>query len=348
MEPDINMAAGMQLPERKLTKFLIMFDNSNLLYFPGQFLSGRVIVELQDEMAITGLLFHVCGEAVVNVTANRRDRQTDKENYIDFRLRLLGEPDGTQGGAPVLLSPGIHSFPFKLGLPIGLPSTFLGKHGWVQYYCKTALKEASGLAHKNQQVFIVMNPIDLNQEPGILAQPFHCEIEHKLGMTCMSTGPVTCRVRLDRGGYVPGEAINIWATIDNKSRVQIKGTRASLTETIQYITKNKVMETESRELAAVSRGKIKVGETDDWKSEQLFVPPLPPTNLRGCHMIRIQYDVFFIVTPSNIEKPIKLQLPILLATYPLRSEDGTMRRNKKTEYPTTLPIFRPWLDEKNL
>ena len=71
---------------------------------------------------------------------------------------------------PVLLSPGIHSFPFKLGLPLGLPSTFLGKHGWVQYYCKTALKEAhTGLAHKNQQVFIVMNPIDLNQEPSILA-----------------------------------------------------------------------------------------------------------------------------------------------------------------------------------
>ena len=74
------------------------------------------------------------------------------------------------GGVPVLLSPGIHSFPFKLGLPLGLPSTFLGKHGWVQYYCKTALKEAhTGLAHKNQQVFIVMNPIDLNQEPAILA-----------------------------------------------------------------------------------------------------------------------------------------------------------------------------------
>ena len=74
------------------------------------------------------------------------------------------------GGVPVLLSPGIHSFPFKLGLPLGLPSTFLSKHGWVQYYCKTALKEAhTGLAHKNQQVFIVMNPIDLNQEPAILA-----------------------------------------------------------------------------------------------------------------------------------------------------------------------------------
>ena len=63
-------------------------------------------------------------------------------------------------------------------------------------------------------------------------------------------------------------------------------------QTIQYVTRSKVMETETRELSSVSRGKIKPQETDDWKNEKLFVPPLPPTNLRGCHLIRIQYDVF--------------------------------------------------------
>lgn len=73
------------------------------------------------------------------------------------------------GHGPSILSPGIHSFPFKLGLPMGLPSTFLGTHGWVQYYCKAALREPNGLTHKNQQVFIVMNPIDLNLEPPVLA-----------------------------------------------------------------------------------------------------------------------------------------------------------------------------------
>ena len=49
----------------------------------------------------------------------------------------------------------------------------------------------------------------------------------------------------------------------------------------------------------------------------------------------------------------------MLATYPLRNEDGTLARRKsggstnggatKTgvdQYPATLPIFRPWLDEK--
>lgn len=94
---------------------------------------------------------------------------TDEEFWLLFKLRLLERT----GQGPVLLSPGIHSFPFKLGLPLGLPSTFLGKHGWVQYYCKAAFREPAGLLHKNQQVFIVMNPIDLNLEPPILAVSHH-------------------------------------------------------------------------------------------------------------------------------------------------------------------------------
>lgn len=39
---------------RKLIKFLILFDNTSLLYFPGQFLSGRVLIELQDDTPALG------------------------------------------------------------------------------------------------------------------------------------------------------------------------------------------------------------------------------------------------------------------------------------------------------
>ena len=54
----------------------------------------------------------------------------------------------------------------------------------------------------------------------------------------------------------------------------------------------------------------------------------------------------FQIEPHSMEKPIKLQLPIMLATYPLRGDDGTLRRKRGAHYPSTLPIFRPWLDEK--
>lgn len=327
---------------RKLLKFLILFDNTSLLYFPGQFLSGRVLIELQDDTPALGLHFHVVGEGVVRVRTPRQERIHDRENYIDFRMRLLGE----SGQGPSVLSPGIHSFPFKLGLPLGLPSTFLGKHGWVQYYCTTALREPNGLTHKNQQVFIVMNPIDLNLEPSILGETFRCEVEHKFGVSCVGSGAVVCKVTLDRGGYVPGESIGISANVYNRSRVTIKSTRACLTETITYMSKGKVVQSEKRELASLSRGKIRPGDKDEWINEHLYIPPLPPTNLRGCHLIKINYDVYFIVEPKSLQKEVKLQLPIMMATYPLRSDDEEGGYKSGTHYPSTLPIFRPWLEDK--
>uniref|UniRef100_A0A2M4APP1 Putative arrestin domain-containing protein 4 n=1 Tax=Anopheles triannulatus TaxID=58253 RepID=A0A2M4APP1_9DIPT len=336
---------------RKLLKFLILFDNTSLLYFPGQFLSGRVLLELQDDTPVLGLHFHVVGECVVRVRSTRHERSYDKENYIDFRMRLLGDSDN-QG--PTVLSPGIHSFPFKLGLPVDLPSTFLGRYGWVQYYCKAGLREPSGLIHKNHQVFIVMNPIDLNLEQPYLADPFKCNIEHNLGMACVGGGIVKCKIILDRGGYVPGESIMINATVTNASSVTIKSTKAALTETIQYFARDKIMQTEKRELAVISRGKIRAGHRDEWQNESLYVPPLPPTNLRGCHLIRIQYDVCFLIEPKSLEKQIKLQLPITLGTYPFKTADGDDTNEwaetiykPETHYPSTLPIFRPWLHEKN-
>lgn len=39
---------------------------------------------------------------------------------------------------------------------------------------------------------------------------------------------------------------------------------------------------------------------DQWHNEQLYVPPLPPTNLRGCHLINIQYDIY--VSINNYER----------------------------------------------
>ena len=42
-----------------------------------------------------------------------------------------------------------------------------------------------------------------------------------------------------------------------------------------------------------SAGKIRAGHTDDWKSEQLFVPPLPPTNLR--------WNIFCICKSSSFK-----------------------------------------------
>lgn len=82
------------------------------------------------------------------------------------------------------------------------------------------------------------------------------------------------------------------AYVSNQSKITIKSTKAALTETIEYLARGKVVQVEKRELAVIARGKIRAGSVDKWQNEELYVPPLPPTNLEGCHLIEIKYDVF--------------------------------------------------------
>lgn len=72
----------------------------------------------------------------------------------------------------------------------------------------------------------------------------------------------------------------------------------------------KVVQMETRELAALRRSKIRPGHSDEWNNQQLYVPPLPPTNLRGCHLIKIQYDVYVSlacvwISPSHASQAIR-------------------------------------------
>ncbi|CAG5093140.1 Protein of unknown function, partial [Cotesia congregata] len=146
----------------------------------------------------------------------------------------------------------------------------------------------------------------------------------------------------------PSDLDVVW---DMATKVTMKSTKASLTETIQYLCRGKILASETRELASVSRGKIRPGEGEEWLNEQMYVPPLPPTNLRGCHLINILYHVYFVISPKGLDKEIKLQIPIVLATYPLRQEGGLISSapsKRGAHYPSTLPIFRPWLDDKAL
>ncbi|XP_058823049.1 arrestin domain-containing protein 4-like isoform X1 [Topomyia yanbarensis] len=324
---------------KKLLKFHIILDRDSLLYLPGQVLAGRVLLETQENTAVLGLYFHVLGECTVHVAkgTRRQDKSYDKENYIDFRMKLLDDFDNK----PILLSPGVHCFPFKLGLPVSLPSTFIGQHGWIQYYCKSSLQETSGITHRNQQVFIVLNPIDLNLEDPLMGDPLEASVNHRVGVGYLG-GTIRCNVGLDKRAYVPGENILLTGEIHNQSNVTIKTMKYALIESIQYYAHGKLLHQERRELAAVVRDRIKSGSRDVLQNGHLSVPPLPPTNLVGCHLIRIQYSVCILIEPNLMERQMVLKVPITLGTYPFRRDDQDLQEwvENYVRYPATLPVTR--------
>ena len=41
----------------------------------------------------------------------------------------------------------------------------------------------------------------------------------------------------------------------------------------------------------MTKGEIAVGESESWTGEQLYIPPLPPSDLPNCDIIDISYSV---------------------------------------------------------
>jgi hypothetical protein len=91
---------------------------------------------------------------------------------------------------------------------------------------------------------------------------------------------------------VSGENIVINGYVRNFSKVTIRHTKIVLLETIQYMSRGKVIQAEKRELAQLKFPKIRPGSRDEFVNKKLYVPPLPPTNIRNSNIIRLNYDVY--------------------------------------------------------
>lgn len=89
-----------------------------------------------------------------------------------------------------------------------------------------------------------------------------------------------------------GENIIINGFVKNFSKVTIRHTKIVLLETIQYLSRGKVIQTEKRELAQIKFPKIRPNSRDEFVNKKLYVPPLPPTNIRNSNIIRLNYDVY--------------------------------------------------------
>lgn len=96
-------------------------------------------------------------------------------------------------------------------------------------------------------------------------------------------------------GYVSGESIVINGYVKNFSKVTIRHTKIVLLETVQYLSRGKIIQTEKRELAQIKFPKIRPGSRDEIVNKKLYVPPLPPTNIRNSNIIRLNYDVYVSV-----------------------------------------------------
>ncbi|XP_050412489.1 arrestin domain-containing protein 3 isoform X2 [Patella vulgata] len=230
----------------------------------------------------------------------------------EIKMRRLEEK-----GDDHVLQPGNYSYPFSFQLPNQLPSSYESSVGRVRYTVTAVIDRPWKFDHKCKRTITFIDAVDLNLEPTA-AQGVTQQGEKTMCCLCCKSGPIRAVLKLDRLGYVPGENIRIHGEINNHSRRKMTSSFAELRMTVDYHTPSKTR-TQKNSVSKICKGPIQAGGDDIWNGDALGVPPLPPSNLRGCKIIDIKYTVTLNVDPAGPAFDLVVPIKIIIGTIPLRS-----------------------------
>uniref|UniRef100_A0A8C5LZN3 Arrestin domain containing 4 n=1 Tax=Leptobrachium leishanense TaxID=445787 RepID=A0A8C5LZN3_9ANUR len=317
----------------------LVFDNEGKNgYAAGEAVTGQVLLELSQSIQVQRLCVRACGGAYVSI---RNERGVDLTNglpiseehieYLNEESTLLAEREGEN--EPVLLSAGKHKIDFHFLLPLcHLVTSFSGKYGRVFYQFTVILERPSVPPQRVHKELRVISHIDVNS-PALLT-PVYRSKEKMVGCWILTSGPVSLSAKIGRKGYCNGEAIPIYADIENgSSRLVVP--KAAIYQTQKFFSHGKPI-TIRQMLASVRGNHIASGSTELWNGKTLKIPPVTPSIL-DCNIIRVEYSlVVYIHIPGA--KKLTVELPLVIGSIPF---NGFTYRNSSVA--SQFPVDMSWL-----
>ncbi|XP_051876188.1 arrestin domain-containing protein 3-like [Pristis pectinata] len=301
----------------RVKTFAILYDRPT--YSCGEWVTGRIVLELTDQTEVKALKIHAKGQAYVHWTESDSSSESNQSRDYTQELRYFKHKHlliGTESSDEVtVLQSGRHEYPFSLVLPTmpPLPSSFKGAHGHVSYWMTAKLHRPWKLRTKVKEIFTVFNQID-NNAPGLL-EPLMVTDEKTICCWCCASGPVLLNAKIERKGFIAGDSIQIFAEIENHSSRKVVPT-AAIFKTITYHAKTK--KRSSAELVTKIEGEpVLAGQKDSRNVMLLKIPETPPT-LMNCTIIQMEYSI-----KVSVEIPramnLTVSLPIVIGTIPSHS-----------------------------
>lgn len=281
-------------------------------YSAGECVSGQVILELLEEAEVLGLHLWAHGGAMVSFApwkggdwSQNTSSSGEYGEYLNEKISLL------VAGERHIFPAGKHKLPFSFQLPAGnLVTSFTGKYGKVQYQLSAVLERPSVPDLTIHRELRVTSRIDVNS-PSLLT-PVERTKERMVGCWFFTSGPISLSAKIGRKGYCNGEAVAIYAEIENGSSRLIVP-KAAIYQTQSFIVHGKT-KTHKQMLASVRGNHIASGTTETWNGKTLKIPPVTPTIL-DCQIIRVEYVLAVYIHIPGAQR-LMVELPLVIGTVP--------------------------------
>ncbi|XP_066279736.1 arrestin domain-containing protein 1-like [Branchiostoma lanceolatum] len=358
--------------------FEVELDRLPPVYQPGEVVSGKVKLELNQSMKLKAIRVIFQGQASVEwdeLTWTDMPKMAGTEVYLEetrtiftaagaFSKSLLG-PLGSS------LKKGAHSFPFECTLPPDVPSTFKGEFGTIKYKVQGVIERPWNKSnYVSQAKFTVQDLCDPSTDRGCRTPSVASKDKTASRYCGLVSRSVELEARTDRGVYGPGDQVQLTVHIRNQCGCRITHTKATLTRDIIYRGKLKRKGSRKQQKKLVtdvvlsSRGRgVDRRQNMQW-TEPLAIPPDAPVTLKNSKLISVDYELKVSAKASDPKYDLDVYLPLRIAYFPddvgldlsdvpspvhfntsFPSPRGTSSVSSNTSFPT--PGASSWISDRS-
>ncbi|XP_033829266.1 arrestin domain-containing protein 1a isoform X1 [Periophthalmus magnuspinnatus] len=308
----------------KLQEFEITFDGNKVVYSPGESITGIVRIKVAQALPCKDIKVNCNGFCGITTKVNDT-AWTNEEQYFNTTVSVADK--GT-------LKPGEHTFPFKFLIPATAPTSYEGNYGKIIYRVRAFIDTPRFAKDYNtEKAFYLLSLLNLNEVPDIWG-PNQSAVTQQFTYMLMKTGTIVLKAETDMRGYTNGQVIQVSANVHNQSGKTTGNIIASLMQRVTYETKRPTHDL--RVIAQVEGGVVKAGKELAWK-EQIIVPALPQSALKGCDLIKIEYYV-----KVSLKSPdVMLTLPIHIGNVSLDKKYRPAAKSASAPAPASVPASVP-------
>ncbi|XP_066930482.1 arrestin domain-containing protein 3-like [Clytia hemisphaerica] len=307
-------------------EFSIMLDSNRQVFYPGETVTGNVILDLQGQMSMKGITIEFEGKSFCHWTEQTwegtgEDRRQvtkhieGKEKYFENKTCLFG---AISGGHTRIHPHGHFKYPFVFNIPQSVPSSFEGSHGRIRFELKAEIDIPGKRDIKTRRPITINEIVDTNN-PNYGQSP-NGRLTKEVGCLCWKAGNLDVEGHIDRKCYCPGELILVNSQVQNQTTKDMKALKAKLYQDILYIAEGHKQKRENKVIARIDGPQIPQGKNETWSNRPLAIPACPPSIskssiIKVSYMVRVEVDVPWGIDP-------KIEMPIILGTVPYRGTYG--------------------------